>query len=89
MASSGSGTHAFARHRLIYEWNIAFQSIPSNNSTVTCKVFLQSVDQYGAMYAPAVNQGYVTLNGEREKISQQHLICLLIKRNFSLPLTGS
>lgn len=66
MASSGSGTHAFARHRLIYEWNIAFQSIPSNNSTVTCKIFLQSVDQYGAMYAPAVNHGYVTLNGERK-----------------------
>lgn len=69
MASSGSGTHAFARHRLIYEWNIAFQSIPSNNSTVTCKVFLQSVDQYGAMYAPAVNQGYVTLNGERKNFT--------------------
>nr|DAD56684.1 MAG TPA: protein of unknown function (DUF859) [Caudoviricetes sp.] len=66
MASSGSGTHAFARHRLIYEWNIATQSIPSNNSTVTCKVFLQSVDQYGAMSAPAVNHGYVTLNGERK-----------------------
>ncbi|ARM67719.1 saf-pilin pilus formation protein [Lactococcus phage LW81] len=69
MASIGSGTHAFARHRLIYEWNIAFQSIPSNNSTVTCKVFLQSVDQYGAMYAPAVNQGYVTLNGERKNFT--------------------
>lgn len=66
MASSGSGTHTFARHRLIYEWNIAFQNIPSNNSTITCKVFLQSVDQYGAMYAPAVNHGYVTLNGERK-----------------------
>lgn len=69
MASSGSKAHAFARHRLIYEWNIAFQSIPSNNSTVTCKVFLQSVDQYGAMYAPAVNQGYVTLNGERKNFT--------------------
>lgn len=69
MASSGSGTHAFARHRLIYEWNIATQSIPNNNSTITCKVFLQSVDQYGAMYAPAVNQGYVTLNGERKNFT--------------------
>lgn len=69
MASSGSKAHAFARHRLIYEWNIAFQSIPSNNSTITCKVFLQSVDQYGAMYAPAVNQGYVTLNGERKNFT--------------------
>ena len=69
MASSGSGTHAFARHRLIYEWNIATQSIPNNNSTITCKVFLQSVDQYGAMYAPAVNQGYVILNGERKNFT--------------------
>ena len=69
MASSGSKAHAFARHRLIYEWNIAFQNIPSNNSTVTCKVFLQSVDQYGAMYAPAVNHGYVTLNGERKNFT--------------------
>lgn len=66
MASSGSGTHAFARHRLIYEWNIATQSIPNNNSTITCKIFLQSVDQYGAMYAPAVNSGYLTVNGERK-----------------------
>lgn len=69
MASSGSGTHAFARHRLIYEWNIATQSIPNNTSTITCKVFLQSVDQYGAMYAPAVNQGYVILNGERKNFT--------------------
>ena len=66
MASSGSGTHAFARHRLIYEWNIQRQDIPANTSIVTCKVFLQSVDQYGAMDAPAVNNGYVILNGERK-----------------------
>lgn len=69
MASSGSGTHAFARHRLIYEWNIATQSIPNNTSTVTGKVFLQSVDQYGAMYAPAVNSGFLSLNGERKNFT--------------------
>lgn len=66
MATSGSGTHAFARHMLVYEWNVANQSIPNNTSTVTCKIFLQSVDQYGAMIAPVVNSGYLIVNGERK-----------------------
>ena len=65
MASSGSTYVSFARHRLVFEWNIAYQSIPSNNSVITGKLFLQSMDVYGAMYAPASNAGSMTINGER------------------------
>lgn len=65
MASSGSTYVSFARHRLVFEWNIASQSIPSNNSVITGKLFLQSMDGYGAMYAPASNAGSMTINGER------------------------
>lgn len=65
MASSGSTYVSFARHRLVFEWNIASQSIPSNNSVITGKLFLQSIDGYGAMYAPASNAGSMTINGER------------------------
>lgn len=65
MASSGSTYVSFARHRLVFEWNIASQSIPSNNSVITGKLFLQSMDVYGAMYAPASNAGSMTINGER------------------------
>ena len=65
MASSGSTYVSFARHRLVFEWNIASQSIPSNNSVITGKLFLQSMDAYGAMYAPASNAGSMTINGER------------------------
>lgn len=65
MASSGSTYVSFARHRLVFEWNIASQSIPSNNSVITGKLFLQSMDVYGAMYAPVQNAGSMTINGER------------------------
>jgi len=65
MASSGSTYVSFARHRLVFEWNIAYQSIPSNSSAITGKLFLQSMDGYGAMYAPASNAGSMTINGER------------------------
>ena len=65
MASSGSTYVSFARHRLVFEWNIASQSIPSNNSVITGKLFLQSMDAYGRLYAPASNAGSMTINGER------------------------
>lgn len=58
MALSGSNYKSFARHRLVAEWT-ATQNIAKNQSTVTVKVFLQSVDAYGAMSAPASNAGSV------------------------------
>lgn len=58
MALSGSNYKSFARHRLVVEWT-ATQNISNNQSTVTVKVFLQSVDAYGAMQAPASNAGSV------------------------------
>ena len=61
MALSGSSYKAFARHRLVAEWT-ATQNITSNQSTVIVKVFLQSMDGYGAMNAPASNAGSVKVN---------------------------
>ena len=61
MALSGSNYKSFARHRLVAEWT-ATQNVASNQSTVTVKVFLQSVDAYGAMSAPASNAGSVRVN---------------------------
>ena len=58
MALSGSNYKSFARHRLVAEWT-ATQNVAKNQSTVTVKVFLQSVDAYGAMNAPASNAGSV------------------------------
>ena len=62
MALSGSAYTSFHRHRLIIEWS-ATQSIPNNNSTVTAKVYLQGMDAYSAINAPAQNNGSVTVNG--------------------------
>ena len=61
MALSGSNYKSFARHRLVAEWT-ATQNVASNQSTVTVKVFLQSVDAYGAMSAPASNAGSVKVD---------------------------
>lgn len=63
MALSGSAYTAFARHRLVIEWS-ATQSIANNQSTVTARVYLQSMDQYGQIIASATNSGSVTVNGE-------------------------
>lgn len=68
MALSGSAYNAFARHRLVIEWS-ASQSIPNNNSTVTARVYLQSMDGYGAMYAPVMNNGSVTVNGQTQNFT--------------------
>lgn len=62
MALSGSAYTSFHRHRLIIEWS-ASQSIPNNNSTITAKVYLQGMDAYSAINAPASNNGSVTVNG--------------------------
>lgn len=62
MALSGSAYTSFHRHRLVIEWS-ATQSIANNNSTVTAKVYLQGMDAYSAINAPATNSGSVTVNG--------------------------
>lgn len=62
MALSGSAYTSFHRHRLIIEWS-ATQNIGSNTSNVTAKVYLQGMDAYSAINAPAQNNGSVTVNG--------------------------
>lgn len=62
MALSGSAYTSFHRHRLVIEWS-ATQSVANNNSTVTAKVYLQGMDAYSAINAPATNSGSVTVNG--------------------------
>ena len=62
MALSGSAYTSFHRHRLVIEWS-ATQSIPNNNSTVTARVYLQGMDAYSDINAPAQNNGSVTVNG--------------------------
>lgn len=63
MASSGSAYTAFARHRLVLEWNTRSQNIANNNSVVRGSLYLQSMDAYGAIYAGALGQAKITLNG--------------------------
>lgn len=69
MATSGSSSMSFnsGHHRFIVEWSTKSQSVPNNNSLVNVKVFLQSVDQWGAFYAPASNSGSLTVNGSTTK----------------------
>lgn len=62
MALSGSAYTSFHRHRLVIEWS-ATQSVANNSSTVTAKVYLQGMDAYSAINAPATNSGSVTVNG--------------------------
>lgn len=89
MALSGSAYTAFARHRLIIEWS-ASQSIPNNNSSVTARVYLQSMDAYGAMYAPAMNSGSITVNGSTHNFSANSNLSayqkkLLASHTFNVP----
>lgn len=89
MALSGSAYNAFARHRLVIEWS-ASQSIPNNNSTVTARVYLQSMDGYGAMYAPVMNNGSVTVNGQKQTFTANSDLSayqkkLLTTKSFTVP----
>lgn len=62
MALSGAGETRFARHRLLIEWN-ASQNIAGNFSTVNVQFYLQSLDAYGGLNAPATNSGSINING--------------------------
>lgn len=66
MASNGSKYTAFARHRLNCTWGTQSQSIAGNSSVVVGQLYLQSVDAYGAIYASAVGEAQVTLNGQKQ-----------------------
>lgn len=66
MASSGSKYTAFARHRLNCTWETQSQNIAGNSSAVVGRLYLQSVDAYGAIYAGAVGEAQVTLNGQKQ-----------------------
>lgn len=88
MALSGSAYTSFHRHRLIIEWS-ATQSIPNNNSTVTAKVYLQGMDAYSAINAPASNAGSVTVNGTTKSFTASSSISayqkkLLTTQTFSV-----
>ncbi|MBO1121620.1 hypothetical protein FQS88_07025 [Enterococcus casseliflavus] len=88
MALSGSAYTSFHRHRLVIEWS-ATQSIPSNNSTVTARVYLQGMDAYSAINAPASNAGSVTVNGTTKSFTASSSISayqkkLLTTQTFSV-----
>lgn len=68
MALSGSAYKAFARHRLVLEWS-ATQNVSGNYSDVTTNIYLQSMDVYGAMNAPASNAGKVSINGTNQSFT--------------------
>lgn len=88
MALSGSAYTSFHRHRLVIEWS-ATQSIPNNNSTITAKVYLQGMDAYSAINAPANNAGSVTVNGTTKSFTASSSISayqkkLLTTQTFSV-----
>lgn len=66
MATSGSSYHSFARHRIVAEWSTQSQNISGNYSMVTGKLFLQSMDAYGAIYASAQGAVNIWLNGQKQ-----------------------
>ena len=68
MALNGSTYKAFARHRINLTWT-ATQNVGGNYSDVTAELRMQSMDAYGAMYAPVVNNGSITINGTKHAIS--------------------
>ncbi len=68
MALSGSSYDAFAKHRLVVEWS-ASQNISGNYSDVTAKVYLQSMDAYSGLNAPATNSGTLSINGTNHSFS--------------------
>ena len=88
MALSGSAYTSFHRHRLIIEWS-ATQNIGSNTSNVTAKVYLQGMDAYSAINAPAQNNGSVTVNGTTKSFTASSSLSayqkkLLTTQSFSV-----
>lgn len=70
MALNGTKYTAFARHRLVLEWR-ANQNIAGNYSTISVWLYLQSMDKWGRLDAPAIGDAKVTVEGttQTEKAS--------------------
>lgn len=88
MALSGSTYTAFKDHRLVFEWS-ATQNIPQNTSTVKVNVFLQGMQSWSTLYAPANNNGSITVNGSTQYFTANSNLTgtqkkLLATRSFSV-----
>ena len=90
MASSGTMYTSFARHRLVFEWNIASQNIANNTSIITGKLFLQSMDSSGQVWMTTVNSGSMQINSTRRNFNATSTLNpnqkkLLFADNFTIP----
>lgn len=90
MASSGSMYTSFARHRLVFEWNIASQNIANNTSVITGKLFLQSMDSTGQVWMTNVNSGSMQINSTKRNFNATSTLNpnqkkLLFADNFTIP----
>lgn len=65
MALNGTKYTAFARHRLVLEWR-ANQNIAGNYSTISVWLYLQSMDKWGRLDAPAIGDAKVTVEGRTQ-----------------------
>lgn len=88
MALSGNTYTAFKDHRLVFEWS-ATQNIPQNTSTVKVNVFLQGMQSWSTLYAPANNNGSITVNGSTQYFTANSNLTgtqkkLLATRSFSV-----
>ena len=90
MASSGTMYTSFARHRLVFEWNIASQNIANNTSIITGKLFLQSMDSTGQVWMTNVNSGSMQINSTKRNFNATSTLNpnqkkLLFADNFTIP----
>lgn len=90
MASSGSMYTSFARHRLVFEWNIVSQSVVNNTSTITGRLYLQSVDSSGQVWMTNVNSGSMQVNDTKRNFTATSTLNpnqkkLLFASNFTIP----
>lgn len=65
MALNGTKYTPFARHRLVLEWR-ANQNIAGNYSTISVWLYLQSMDKWGRLDAPAIGDAKVTVEGRTQ-----------------------
>lgn len=69
MALSGSTyVNVNSRWRLSIEWS-ASQDISNNRSTVTSRMYWESLDGYGSVYSSASKSGYISLDGTGHSFS--------------------
>lgn len=90
MASSGSMYTSFARHRLVFEWNIASQNVANNTSIITGHLYLQSMDSTGQVWMTNVNSGSMQINSTKKTFNATSTLNpnqkkLLFASNFTIP----